>query len=122
MDVKKLALLIGALVIAVITAVVAKNLFTGAGAQEASAAPVPLGPKVLVAKKALPLGTIVDADSFVYQPWPKELIQSAYYLEGQGADGHPDHPAAVKDGGGEVGGAGTVDAVGPGLGVAVETE
>ena len=86
MDVKKLALLIGALVIAVITAVVAKNLFAGAGAQEASAAPVPLGPKVLVAKKALPLGTIVDADSFVYQPWPKELIQSAYYLEAPDTD------------------------------------
>ena len=83
MDVKKLALLIGALVIAVLTAVMAKNLFVGAGAQQAAAAPVPLGPKVLVAKKALPLGTIVDADSFVYQPWPKELVQSAYYLEGE---------------------------------------
>ena len=83
MDVKKLALLIGALVIAVVTAVMAKNMFAGAGAQQASAAPVPLGPKILVAKKALPLGTIVDADSFVYQPWPKELVQSAYYLEGE---------------------------------------
>jgi pilus assembly protein CpaB len=83
MDVKKLALLIGALVIAVLTAVMAKNLFAGAGAQQAAAAPVPLGPKILVAKKALPLGTIVDADSFVYQPWPKELVQSAYYLEGE---------------------------------------
>ena len=86
MDVKKLALLIGALVIAVITAVMAKNLFAGAGADQAAAAPVPLGPKVLVAKKALPLGTIVDADTFVYQPWPKELIQSAYYLEGPEVD------------------------------------
>ncbi len=83
MDVKKLALLIGALVIAVLTAVMAKNLFAGAGAQQAAAAPVPLGPKILVAKRALPLGTIVDADSFVYQPWPKELVQSAYYLEGE---------------------------------------
>ena len=52
MDVKKLALLIGALVIAVVTAVMAKNMFTGAGAQQAAAAPaVPLGPKVLVAKQ-----------------------------------------------------------------------
>jgi pilus assembly protein CpaB len=85
MDVKKLALLIGALVIAVVTAVMAKNMFAGAGAQQAAAAPaaVPLGPKVLVAKKALPLGTIIDADSFTYQPWPKELMQSAYYVEGQ---------------------------------------
>lgn len=84
MDVKKVALLVGALVIAVITAVMAKNMFAGAGAQQAAAAPVvPLGPKVLVAKKALPVGTIIDADSFSYQPWPKELMQGAYYTEGQ---------------------------------------
>src|SRR3954467_7489845 len=85
MDVKKLALLVGALVIAVVTAIMAKNMFAGAGAQQAAAAAapaVPLGPKVLVAKKALPVGTIIDADSFTYQPWPKELVQSAYYLEG----------------------------------------
>jgi pilus assembly protein CpaB len=84
MDVKKLALLIGALVIAVITAVLAKNMFTGAGAQQAAAAPaVPTGPKVLVAKTSLPVGTIVEAASLGWQPWPKELMQSAYYTEGQ---------------------------------------
>src|SRR5215212_6332159 len=83
MNVKKIALLFGALMIAVVTAVMAKNMFAGAGAQQASAAPaVPLGPKVLVARKALPVGTIVDAESLAYQPWPKELIQSAYYTEG----------------------------------------
>jgi pilus assembly protein CpaB len=64
-------------------------MFAGAGAQQAAAAPaVPLGPKVLVAKKALPVGTIIDADSFTFQPWPKELMQSAYYVEGQ-PDGDP---------------------------------
>jgi pilus assembly protein CpaB len=89
MDVKKVALLVGALVVAVITAVMAKNMFAGAGAQQAAAAPVvPLGPKVLVAKKALPVGTIVDADSFTFQPWPKELMQSVYYVENQ-PDGDP---------------------------------
>src|SRR3954470_23426424 len=88
MDVKKVALLVGALVIAVVTAVMAKNMFAGAGAQQAAAAPVPVGPKVLVAKKALPVGTIVDPDSFTFQPWPKELMQSAYYVEGQ-PDGDP---------------------------------
>src|SRR3989337_584038 len=83
MNVKKIALLFGALVIAVVTAVMAKNMFTGAGAEQASAAPaVPLGPKVLVARKALPVGTIIEAESLAYQPWPKELIQSAYYTEG----------------------------------------
>jgi len=89
MDVKKLALLVGALVIAVVTAVMAKNMFAGAGSQQAAAAQaVPLGPKVLVAKKALSVGTIIDADSFAFQPWPKELMQSAYYVEGQ-PDGDP---------------------------------
>src|SRR5205809_7413295 len=88
MDVKKLALLVGALVIAVITAVMAKNMFAGAGSQQAAAAQVPVGPKVLVAKKALPVGTIIDADSFTFQPWPKELMRSAYYVESQ-PDGDP---------------------------------
>ena len=84
MDVKKVALLVGALVIAVITAVMAKNMFTGAGAQQAAAAPaVPTGPKILVAKTALPVGTIIEATSLGWQPWPKELMQSAYYTEGQ---------------------------------------
>jgi pilus assembly protein CpaB len=83
MDVKKVALLIGALVIAVVTAIMAKNMFTGAGAEQASAAPVvPAGPKVLVARKALPVGTIIDAESLAFQAWPKELVQNAYYTEG----------------------------------------
>src|SRR5947209_15157800 len=91
MDVKKLALLVGALVIAVVTAIMAKNMFAGAGAQQAAAAAAPsvaVGPKVLVAKKAMPAGTIIDADSFTYQPWPKELMQSAYYTQGA-ADANP---------------------------------
>src|ERR1700750_985631 len=94
MDVKKLALLVGALVIAVVTAFMAKNMFAGAGAQQAAAAAMPagpVGPKVLVAKKALPVGTIIDADSFTFQPWPKELMQAAYYV-----DGSPDsNPASL---------------------------
>jgi pilus assembly protein CpaB len=84
MNVKKIMLLVGALVIATVTAIMAKNMFAGAGAEQAQAAPaVPVGPKVLVAKKALPVGTIIDAESLTYQPWPKELMQSAYYTEGQ---------------------------------------
>ena len=83
MDVKKVALLVAALVIAVVTAVMAKNMFVGAGADRAAAAPaVPLGPKVLVARKALPVGTLIDAESLSYQAWPKELVQNAYYTEG----------------------------------------
>jgi pilus assembly protein CpaB len=83
MDVKKVALLVGALVIAVITAVMAKNMFVGAGATQAQAAPaVPLGPKILVARKALPVGTIIDQESLTFQAWPKEMMQNAYYTEG----------------------------------------
>jgi pilus assembly protein CpaB len=84
MDVKKVALLVGALVIAVVTAIMAKNMFTGAGTNQANAAPaVPVGPKILVAKKALPVGTIIDAEALGFQAWPKELVQNAYYAEGQ---------------------------------------
>jgi pilus assembly protein CpaB len=82
MDVKKVALLVGALVIAVITAVMAKNMFAGSGANEAVAAQAPVGPKILVARKALPVGTIIDQESLTFQPWPKELMQEAYYAEG----------------------------------------
>ena len=89
MDVKKVALLVGALVIAVVTAVMAKNMFSGAGATQAVAAPaVPMGPKVLVARKPLPVGSMIDADSLTYQAWPKELVQGAYYTQG-GIDGDP---------------------------------
>jgi pilus assembly protein CpaB len=83
MDVKKIALLVGALVIAVVTAVMAKNMFAGSGANSAQAAPaVPVGPKILVARKALPVGTIIDQESLAFQPWPQELMQDAYYTEG----------------------------------------
>jgi len=37
MDVKKIVLLIGALIIAAVTAITAKNMFSGAGAPAASA-------------------------------------------------------------------------------------
>jgi pilus assembly protein CpaB len=83
MDAKKLALLIGALLIAGVTAFMAKNMFAGSGAPVAAAMPAQTGPEILVATRALPVGTIIAADSFVYQPWPKELMESAYYLKGQ---------------------------------------
>jgi pilus assembly protein CpaB len=83
MDVKKLVLLIGALVIAAVTAVMAKNMFTGASAPQATAAPVvPAGPEVLVATKSLPVGTIIDAESLRFQRWPEGLVQPAYFIKG----------------------------------------
>jgi pilus assembly protein CpaB len=84
MDVKKLVLLIGALAIAAVTAVMAKNMFSGAGSPEASArATVPAGAEVLVATRSLPVGTIIDAEALRYQIWPKGLVQPAYYIKGQ---------------------------------------
>lgn len=88
MDRKKVVLLVAALLIAAITAFMARSMFTGASAPQAAAAalaPVSTGPKVLVATRALPPGTLISADSLRYQPWPKELIQTAYFKEG--ADG-----------------------------------
>ncbi|MCW1402140.1 Flp pilus assembly protein CpaB [Novosphingobium sp. MW5] len=85
MDKKKLLLLVGALVIAIGTALAARSLFAGASAPKAEAAQqaVPQGPKVLVAQRALPVGTIITADSISFQMWPKEMVQDAYFVEGE---------------------------------------
>ena len=85
MDVKKIVLLVGALLIAAVTAVMAKNMFSGASAPSAQAKQaVPLGPHVLVATRTLPVGTIIDAEAFRFQPWPEGLIQDAYFTRGEG--------------------------------------
>ncbi len=85
MDKKKLLLLSAALLIAVTTAFAARTVFSGgAAAPMAAAVPVkPVGPKVLVAKQALPTGTIITADSVSFQDWPAELVQDAYFIDGQ---------------------------------------
>ena len=90
MDFKKIALLVGALIIAGFTAVMAKNMFTGASAPQAVAGPaVPVGPEVLVATRTLPVGTIIDAEAFRYQPWPEGLVQDVYYIRGAQGSVHP---------------------------------
>ena len=84
MDKKKLLLLLGALVVAIGTAMAARSLFAGSSAPQADAAQLaPKGPKVLVAQRALPVGTIITADSISFQAWPKEMIQDAYFLDGE---------------------------------------
>ena len=90
MDVKKIVLLVGALLIAGVTAIMAKNMFTGASAPPAEATPqqAPRGPEVLVATRTLSVGTIIDAEAFRYQPWPQGLVQDAYFVRG-GAGGDP---------------------------------
>jgi pilus assembly protein CpaB len=86
MDRKKLLLLIGALVIAIGTALAARSMFADAATPQAAAAPapeVPQGPKVLVAKRGLPVGTIITADAVGYQLWPQEMVQDAYFIDGE---------------------------------------
>ena len=86
MDAKKIVLLVGALIIAVTTALLARNMLGSSGSPQVNAQAMPVEadqPHVLVATKALPVGTILDAESFRFQPWPKDLIEQAYYLRGQ---------------------------------------
>jgi len=84
MDVRKLMLMAGALVFAAICAVTARSMFGGASQQAQANAPAePTGPLVLVATKTLPVGTIIGPDAFRYQPWPKDLVDNAYFIKGQ---------------------------------------
>ena len=85
MDAKKIALLVAALLIAGITAFMARSMFATSATPTVQAAMMPAqnGPEILVATRALPIGTIIAADSFRYQPWPKDLIQNVYYLKGE---------------------------------------
>lgn len=83
MDKRKVILLVGALLIALCTAFLARSLFTGSATPQVTAAqPVePSGPRVLVANRSLPVGTIITPDSVAFQPWPAKLVSNAYFLE-----------------------------------------
>ncbi len=84
MDRKKIILLVAALVVAALTAFLARSMFSGAGAPQAQAKkPEIVGEKVLVATRALPVGTIITEDSLKFQPWPKDLVEEAYFKEGE---------------------------------------
>lgn len=88
MDGKKIILLVSALIVAALTAFMARSLVAGSSTPVAGAAVVqPVqqvdGPEVLVATRALPVGTILDATALKFQPWPKELVNNAYFLKKQ---------------------------------------
>ncbi|HEX4693010.1 Flp pilus assembly protein CpaB [Sphingomonas sp.] len=91
MDSRKMFLLVGAAFLAALAAFGAKTMFAGSGAPAASAQ-MASGPaavmdtEVLVATKALPVGTILDATSFKFQPWPKEMVEGAYFVKKDGFD------------------------------------
>ncbi len=83
MDTRKIMLIVGALVIAIGAAFGVNQMMRGASAPEARAAAAPeiTGPMILVATRQLPVGTIIGPDSFRFQPWPKELVEKAYFLK-----------------------------------------
>ncbi len=83
MDTRKIMLIVGALVIAIGAAFGVNQMMRGASAPPARAAAAPeiTGPMILVATRQLPVGTIIGPDSFRFQPWPKELVEKAYFLK-----------------------------------------
>ena len=89
MDARKLFLLVGALVVAAVTAFMARSLVIGTPAPEAAAAAaVPANTtEVMVATRALPVGTILDAEAVKFVAWPKELVEGAYFVKGESEPG-----------------------------------
>ena len=83
MDTRKIMLIVGALVIAIGAAFGVNQMMRGASTPQARAAAAPdvQGPMILVATRQLPVGTIIGPDSFRFQPWPKELVEKAYFLK-----------------------------------------
>lgn len=85
MDVKKVILIVVALVVAIGAAFGVNQMMRGSTtpAAAAAAAPVADGPKVMVATRALPVGTILTADALRFQAWPEGLVKpDQYYIEG----------------------------------------
>jgi pilus assembly protein CpaB len=85
MDVKKIALIAVAMLVALGAAFGVNQMMRGsaAPAARAAAAPAITGPKVMIATRALPVGTILTADALRLQPWPENLVRAeAYYVEG----------------------------------------
>ncbi|WP_230481321.1 Flp pilus assembly protein CpaB [Sphingomonas sp. Leaf21] len=87
MDSRKVLLLVGALLIAGMTALFARTITSGNSGPPAQAAvimtPVKSDTEVLVATRTLPVGTIIDATALKFQPWPKDMVAGAYYVKGQ---------------------------------------
>ena len=85
MDVKKVILIVGAMIVALASAFGVNQLMRGSAAPQAKAAAAPQisGPKVMVATRALPVGTILTADALRFQAWPEGLVKpDQYYVEG----------------------------------------
>ncbi len=76
-------LLLGAMVIALGSALAARSMMSVRAAPVVPvAATVATGPRVLVAQRALPVGTIITPDAVAFQAWPRDMVQNAYFLDG----------------------------------------
>jgi pilus assembly protein CpaB len=86
MDVRKVILTVVALVIALGAAFGVYQFMRGSAAPTARAAAAPevSGPRVMVATRALPVGTILTPEALRFQAWPEGLVKpEQYYVEGQ---------------------------------------
>ncbi|MEE4349169.1 MAG: Flp pilus assembly protein CpaB [Pacificimonas sp.] len=90
MDVKKIILLVVALIVAAGSAFAIRALLSGgtsappvqAGPIAAVTSPAPaVGPRVLVASTTLPVGTIITPQHLTFQPWPRDMVQEAYFID-----------------------------------------
>ncbi len=83
MNTRSLVIAIGALFIAVIAAVFARNLVAGASAPATIAAPIKeTKTKVVVALKALPTGKILTLEDIKFASWPEDAVDATFYREG----------------------------------------
>lgn len=83
MNVRSLILVVAALLIAVVTAFMARALMSGRDSgQPAPVVKEASEQKILVAARPLPAGRILQADDLKWQPWPEEAVHEAYLPEG----------------------------------------
>jgi pilus assembly protein CpaB len=84
MNMRSLLLVVGALLVAVITAVAARSMLAGSASQQAAALPAPTveQSRILVAAVPLPVGKILLPEDLKFQAWPKEGVEEAFMPEG----------------------------------------
>ncbi|WP_084455803.1 Flp pilus assembly protein CpaB [Novosphingobium rosa] len=87
MDKKKVMIMLGLGLVAVVTALAAMSMLKGSPAPQVQAAlpviVVPKGPRVLVAQRSLQPGTIITNDAINFQEWPKDMVNGAYFVDGK---------------------------------------
>ncbi len=85
MDVKKIVMILAAVLVALGAAFAVNRIVSGSSTPQARAAAAPeaLGPKIIIATRPLPAGTIINPESLRFQAWPAGLVKpEQYYVEG----------------------------------------